>query len=91
MRAHKDMSREPLRVSQRFRNTTTGLKHSKRLCKEYPDTRWKNFYSLLREYTVLNARILTDYFPLLTQRQRAEEIKLRYELFDLLRQKGVFT
>jgi hypothetical protein len=45
--------------------------------------------SLIREYTILNARIIAEHSAVLTDSQLNEEQVLRQELFKLLRQKGV--
>ena len=45
--------------------------------------------SLIREYTILNARIISEHSSNLTDSELNEEQTLRRELFNLLRQKGV--
>lgn len=55
--------------------------------KYYPKE--EHLKSLLREYTILNARIISEHSSILTDLELNEEQALRRALFNLLHQKGV--
>jgi hypothetical protein len=74
-------------INEDYKNLNKSIKLDSWLNDAFHSRQENSLKALLREYTLLNAKIITEHL-VLTNEQLEEEHTLRREVFNLLRQKG---